>query len=86
MKPAAQTPLTALTALLEEVGLPPGVLDVVPTSQAEELIPPLMDGERLPEVSFTGSTREGSRGSRSTSASRTPAWAAPRALSPRPTC
>ncbi|MEO9323296.1 NAD-dependent succinate-semialdehyde dehydrogenase [Nocardioides sp. C4-1] len=61
VKPAAQTPLTmlALAALLAEVGLPDGVLNVVPTSRTVELVEPLMDDERLRKVSFTGSTGVG---------------------------
>ena len=61
VKPAAQTPLTmlALTALLEEAGLPAGVLNVVPTTDAAGLSETLQADDRLRKVSFTGSTGVG---------------------------
>jgi len=61
VKPAELTPLTmlALTALMEEAGLPPGVLNVVPTSNSKELGQALMADDRLRKVSFTGSTPVG---------------------------
>jgi len=61
VKPAAQTPLTmlALAALLEEAGLPAGVLNVVPTTDAAGLSETLQADDRLRKVSFTGSTAVG---------------------------
>lgn len=63
LKPAAETPLTSL--LLAEVfadaGLPSGVLQVVTTSDAAAWSARLMADPRLRKVSFTGSTRVGSR-------------------------
>ena len=61
LKPAPQTPLStlALTELLTESGLPPGVLNVVPTSRAAEVIEPMMSGGALRKISFTGSTEVG---------------------------
>ncbi|MGA8848193.1 MAG: NAD-dependent succinate-semialdehyde dehydrogenase [Nocardioides sp.] len=61
VKPAAQTPLTmlALAGLLEEAGLPPGVLNVVPTTDAAGLSETLQADDRLRKVSFTGSTAVG---------------------------
>jgi len=61
VKPAELTPLTmlALAAVLEEAGLPPGVLNVVPTSSSQEVGEVLMADERLRKVSFTGSTAVG---------------------------
>jgi succinate-semialdehyde dehydrogenase / glutarate-semialdehyde dehydrogenase len=61
VKPAAQTPLTmlALAALLEEAGLPAGVLNVVPTTDAAGLSEALQADDRLRKVSFTGSTAVG---------------------------
>ena len=61
LKPAPQTPLStlALTELLTEAGLPPGVLNVVPTSRAAEVIEPMMSGGALRKISFTGSTEVG---------------------------
>ena len=61
VKPAAQTPLTmlALAGLLEEAGLPAGVLNVVPTTDAAGLSETLQADDRLRKVSFTGSTAVG---------------------------
>ncbi|WP_193612562.1 NAD-dependent succinate-semialdehyde dehydrogenase [Nocardioides lijunqiniae] len=61
VKPASQTPLTmlALAAILEEVGLPAGVLNVVTTSSTGELSTALQADDRLRKVSFTGSTAVG---------------------------
>ncbi|WP_435272612.1 NAD-dependent succinate-semialdehyde dehydrogenase [Streptomyces parvulus] len=60
-KPAPQTPLSslALAAILEEVGLPDGVLNVVTTSRAAEVCEPLLRGGRIRKLSFTGSTAVG---------------------------
>src|SRR6478735_8948116 len=61
IKPAAQTPLTmlALAAVLEEAGLPAGVLNVVTTSHTGEFSETLQADDRLRKVSFTGSTGVG---------------------------
>lgn len=61
VKPASQTPLTmlALAALLEEAGLPKGVLNVVTTSHTGEFSQALQADDRLRKVSFTGSTGVG---------------------------
>lgn len=61
IKPAELTPLTmlALTAVMEEAGLPKGVLNVVTTSNSKELSKALMADDRLRKVSFTGSTEVG---------------------------
>ena len=61
VKPAELTPLTmlALAAVMEEAGLPPGVLNVVPTSTSAEVGQALMADDRLRKVSFTGSTPVG---------------------------
>lgn len=61
VKPASQTPLTmlALAALLEEAGLPRGVLNVVTTSKHSEFSEALQGDDRLRKVSFTGSTGVG---------------------------
>jgi len=61
MKPAALTPLTmlAVAQLLEDAGLPPGVLNVVPTTSAAAVTGPLLDDPRLRKLSFTGSTEVG---------------------------
>jgi succinate-semialdehyde dehydrogenase/glutarate-semialdehyde dehydrogenase len=61
VKPAGQTPLTmlALAAILDEAGLPPGVLNVVTTSRSGEVSETLQADDRLRKVSFTGSTGVG---------------------------
>ena len=61
VKPAELTPLTmlALAAVMEEAGLPPGVLNVVTTSDSKTLSKTLMVDDRLRKVSFTGSTEVG---------------------------
>lgn len=63
VKPAEDTPLTMLllAKVFADVGLPPGVLTVVPTlSGSAEQSAVLMSDRRLRKVSFTGSTRVGS--------------------------
>jgi succinate-semialdehyde dehydrogenase/glutarate-semialdehyde dehydrogenase len=61
LKPAPQTPLSslALAGVLAEAGLPPGVLNVVTTSRAGEVVEPLLRGGVIRKVSFTGSTPVG---------------------------
>ena len=61
VKPAAETPLTmlALTQLLEEVGLPAGVLNVITTSQSSAVMEPLIRDPRARKLTFTGSTGVG---------------------------
>jgi succinate-semialdehyde dehydrogenase/glutarate-semialdehyde dehydrogenase len=61
LKPAPQTPLSslALAGVLADAGLPPGVLNVVTTTKAEALIPPLLGGGIIRKLSFTGSTPVG---------------------------
>jgi succinate-semialdehyde dehydrogenase/glutarate-semialdehyde dehydrogenase len=60
-KPAQQTPLSmlALAKLLEDCGLPPGVLNVVTGSSSSEISKPIIGDERLRKLSFTGSTEVG---------------------------
>ncbi|HVV18602.1 MAG TPA: NAD-dependent succinate-semialdehyde dehydrogenase [Pseudonocardiaceae bacterium] len=61
VKPAEQTPLTmlALAAILQEAGLPDGVLNVVTTSDPGPVIEPLLRDGRARKLSFTGSTEIG---------------------------
>jgi succinate-semialdehyde dehydrogenase/glutarate-semialdehyde dehydrogenase len=61
IKPAELTPLTmlALAGIMEEAGLPAGVLNVVTTSNSAALSKALMADDRLRKVSFTGSTPVG---------------------------
>ncbi|WP_230969553.1 NAD-dependent succinate-semialdehyde dehydrogenase [Nitrogeniibacter aestuarii] len=60
VKPASQTPLTALAlaALAERAGVPPGVLSVV-TGSAGEIGSILATDPRVRKLSFTGSTEVG---------------------------
>jgi succinate-semialdehyde dehydrogenase / glutarate-semialdehyde dehydrogenase len=61
LKPAELTPLTALAfaAVLEEAGVPDGVVNVVPTTRAAQVTGPLLADGRLRKLSFTGSTPVG---------------------------
>lgn len=61
VKPAALTPLTTLlfVALLEEAGLPAGVVNVITTSQSGAVSEPIIADRRLRKLSFTGSTAVG---------------------------
>lgn len=61
VKPAEQTPLSmlALARLLEDAGLPKGVLNVVTTSSSADVSAPLIADPRLRKLSFTGSTEVG---------------------------
>jgi succinate-semialdehyde dehydrogenase/glutarate-semialdehyde dehydrogenase len=63
VKPAQQTPLSmlALARILEEAGLPPGVLNLVTTSRAGAMVSPLLRDPRTRKLSFTGSTEVGRR-------------------------
>lgn len=63
LKPAALTPLTALlfARVLEDAGVPPGVVNVIPTSRAGAVTGPLLKDARLRKLSFTGSTEVGKR-------------------------
>ena len=60
-KPPQQTPLSAfaLAQLLEEVGLPGGVLNVVTSSSSSSIAEPIISDSRLRKLSFTGSTEVG---------------------------
>ena len=61
IKPAELTPLTTLllARLLEEAGLPGGVLNVITTSTSAEVSEPIIADSRLRKLSFTGSTPVG---------------------------
>ncbi len=61
VKPAQQTPLSmlALAKILEEAGLPAGVLNLITASSAGETTGPLISDPRLRKLSFTGSTEVG---------------------------
>ena len=61
IKPASLTPLTTLyfVKLLEEVGLPAGVVNVLTTSSSGAVSEPVLTDPRLRKLSFTGSTPVG---------------------------
>jgi succinate-semialdehyde dehydrogenase/glutarate-semialdehyde dehydrogenase len=63
VKPAQQTPLSmlALAQILEESGLPGGVLNVITAKRSGEVIEPLLKDPRTRKLSFTGSTEVGRR-------------------------
>ena len=65
VKPAGQTPLTmlALADLLDGLGLPKGVLNVVTTSHGRtgQVMEPIIRDPRLRKLTFTGSTVVGQR-------------------------
>jgi succinate-semialdehyde dehydrogenase/glutarate-semialdehyde dehydrogenase len=61
IKPAQQTPLSmlALARILEEAGLPAGVLNVITSSSSSEVSKPIISDPRLRKLTFTGSTEVG---------------------------
>jgi succinate-semialdehyde dehydrogenase/glutarate-semialdehyde dehydrogenase len=61
VKPAQQTPLSmlALAQILDEAGLPGGVLNLVTASSSGSTMEPLIRDRRLRKLSFTGSTEVG---------------------------
>src|SRR4051812_11642848 len=61
VKPAKQTPLSmlALAQILQEAGLPGGVLNVITAKKSGEIMEPLIKDPRTRKLSFTGSTPVG---------------------------
>jgi succinate-semialdehyde dehydrogenase/glutarate-semialdehyde dehydrogenase len=61
LKPAAETPLTALAIadILAEAGLPEGVLTVLTTTSAGSVVDRLLEHDDVRMLSFTGSTEVG---------------------------
>lgn len=61
IKPAELTPLTTLyfVTILEEAGLPKGVVNVITTGSSGEVSAPIIADSRLRKLSFTGSTQVG---------------------------
>ncbi|WP_103383424.1 NAD-dependent succinate-semialdehyde dehydrogenase [Pseudonocardia dioxanivorans] len=61
VKPAEETPLTALmfAELLREVGVPPGVVNVLTTSRPGQVVARILADRRIRKLSFTGSTEVG---------------------------
>src|SRR5215208_8540912 len=61
VKPAKQTPLSmlALAQILEEAGVPGGVVNVITSSSSGSVMEPLIKDFRTRKLSFTGSTEVG---------------------------
>lgn len=61
VKPAALTPLTTLAfvKILEEVGVPAGVVNVITSTDSRGVTAPILGDPRLKKLSFTGSTEVG---------------------------
>jgi len=61
IKPAGETPLTMLELmpLLEEAGVPKGLVNVLPTTQSGKLVDHMLHDPRVRVISFTGSTGVG---------------------------
>ena len=61
LKPAPETPLTALLVaqILEEAGVPAGVVNVLPTEHAGKIVNAMLHDPRVRKISFTGSTEVG---------------------------
>src|ERR1700692_4153020 len=61
LKPASDTPLTmlALMPILEEAGVPAGVVNVIPSRRSGPVVGAMLHDPRVRVVSFTGSTEVG---------------------------
>ena len=61
LKPATETPLTALAlaGLLAEAGVPDGVVNVITTSRSGAAVSAMLHDARVRKLSFTGSTEVG---------------------------
>jgi succinate-semialdehyde dehydrogenase / glutarate-semialdehyde dehydrogenase len=61
LKPAKETPLTALAiaGILAEAGVPDGVVNVLPTSKPGPMTEAMLADPRVRKLSFTGSTEVG---------------------------
>ena len=61
VKPAKQTPLSmlALAQILEQAGLPAGVLNVITAASSGSVMEPIIKDPRARKLSFTGSTEVG---------------------------
>jgi succinate-semialdehyde dehydrogenase / glutarate-semialdehyde dehydrogenase len=62
LKPASETPLTALAiaSLLEQAGVPAGVVNVIPSHRSSKVVSAIINDPRVRKLSFTGSTQVGS--------------------------
>ncbi len=61
LKPASETPLTALALMpiLEEAGVPAGVVNVLPSRRSGAVVGEMLKDMRVRVISFTGSTEVG---------------------------
>ncbi|WP_396898140.1 NAD-dependent succinate-semialdehyde dehydrogenase [Mycolicibacterium sp.] len=61
LKPASDTPLTALAIadILAEAGVPAGVVNVVPARRSSAVVSAMLHDPRVRKLSFTGSTEVG---------------------------
>jgi succinate-semialdehyde dehydrogenase/glutarate-semialdehyde dehydrogenase len=61
LKPAAETPLTSIliAQIMEEAGVPAGVINLVPTKHPAPLSEAILTDPRVRKLSFTGSTEVG---------------------------
>src|SRR5205085_11142963 len=61
LKPASDTPLTmlALMPILQEAGVPAGVVNVIPSRSSGAVVSAMLHDRRVRVVSFTGSTEVG---------------------------
>ncbi len=61
LKPASDTPLTALAlgALLSDAGVPAGVVNVLPSRRSGAVVAAMLHDPRVRKLSFTGSTAVG---------------------------
>src|SRR5437764_2604438 len=61
LKPASETPLSALAVadLLEQAGVPKGVVNVIPSKRSSEVVKAMLKDSRVRKLSFTGSTEVG---------------------------
>ncbi len=63
VKPASETPLSmlALMPLLEEAGVPKGVVNILPSLKSRKIVDYMLADPRVRVVSFTGSTEVGQK-------------------------
>jgi succinate-semialdehyde dehydrogenase/glutarate-semialdehyde dehydrogenase len=61
LKPASETPLTmlALAELFAEAGVPPGVVNILPSRKSGAVVAAMLKDPRVRVISFTGSTETG---------------------------
>jgi succinate-semialdehyde dehydrogenase / glutarate-semialdehyde dehydrogenase len=61
LKPASETPLSALAVadLLEQAGVPKGVVNVLPSKRSSKVVKAMLKDPRVRKLSFTGSTEVG---------------------------